>query len=78
VEAQHLHDLSRLRRVRDRIDREYDGPLDVPALARDADMSVGHLSGDFQAAYGMSPDGYLLALRVQRAIVQTRAPSCVP
>jgi hypothetical protein len=29
-----LHDLARLRRVRDRIDREYAQPLDVEALAR--------------------------------------------
>src|SRR5258707_795802 len=33
---QHLRDLARLRRVRDRIDREYAQPLDVEALARDA------------------------------------------
>src|SRR5215210_3297915 len=32
--AQHLLDLARLRRVRDRIDREYAQPLDVEALAR--------------------------------------------
>jgi AraC-like DNA-binding protein len=40
---QHLHDLARLRRVRDRIDREYARPLDVEALARGALMSAGHL-----------------------------------
>jgi len=40
--AQHLRDLARLRRVRDRIDREYAQPLDVEALARDANMSAGH------------------------------------
>jgi AraC-like DNA-binding protein len=42
--AQHLSDLARLRRVRDRIDREYAQPLDVEALARGVDMSAGHLS----------------------------------
>ena len=31
--AQHLRDLARLRRVRDRIDWEYAQPLDVEALA---------------------------------------------
>jgi len=31
--AQHLRDLARLRRVRDRIDRDYAQPLDVEALA---------------------------------------------
>ncbi|CAN5659845.1 hypothetical protein BH09ACT7_BH09ACT7_36300 [soil metagenome] len=34
AEAQHLRDLALLRRVRDRIDREYAQPLDVEALAR--------------------------------------------
>ena len=40
---QHLNDLVWLRRVRDRIDREYAEPLDVEALARGAHMSAGHL-----------------------------------
>jgi AraC-like DNA-binding protein len=44
AEAHHLRDLALLRRVRDRIDREYAQPLDVEALARDAHMSAGHLS----------------------------------
>ena len=42
-----LRDLARLRRVRDRIDREYAQPLDVEALARGANMSAGHLSREF-------------------------------
>lgn len=41
--AQRLSDLARLRRVRDRIDREYAQPLNVEALARGANMSAGHL-----------------------------------
>ena len=53
--AQRLSDLARLRRVRDRIDREYAQPLDVEALARGAHMSAGHLSGQFRLAYGESP-----------------------
>jgi AraC-like DNA-binding protein len=48
-------DLVWLRRVRDRIDREYDQPLDVEALARGAHMSAGHLSREFRRAYGESP-----------------------
>jgi len=39
---QHLRDLALLRRVRDRMDREYAQPLDVEALARGAHMSAGH------------------------------------
>ena len=53
--AQHLRDLARLRRVRDRIDREYAQPLDVEALARGVNMSAGHLSRQFRLAYGESP-----------------------
>jgi AraC-like DNA-binding protein len=41
---QHLRDLALLRRVRDRIDRDYAQPLDVEALARAVHMSAGHLS----------------------------------
>ena len=53
--AQHLRDLARLRRVRDRIDREYAQPLDVEALARGAHMSAGHLSREFRLAYQTAP-----------------------
>jgi hypothetical protein len=48
--AQHLRDLARPRRVRNRIDREYAQPLDVEALARGAHMSAGHLSRQFRLA----------------------------
>jgi len=48
--AQHLRALARLRRVRDRIDREYAQPLDVEALASGAHMSAGHLSREFRLA----------------------------
>ena len=64
---QHLRDLARLRRVRDRIDREYAQPLDVEALARGANMSAGHLSREFRRAYGESPYGYLMTRRIERA-----------
>jgi AraC-like DNA-binding protein len=70
--AQHLRDLARLRRVRDRIDREYAQPLDVEALARDAHMSAGHLSRQFRAAYGESPYSYLMTRRIERAMALLR------
>ena len=63
-----LDDLARLRRVRDRIDRDYAQPLDVEALARDAHMSAGHLSRRFKAAYGESPYSYLMTRRIERAM----------
>ena len=66
--AEHLRDLARLRRVRDRIDREYAQPLDVEALARDAHMSAGHFSRRFRLAYGESPYSYLMTRRIERAM----------
>ena len=70
--AQRLSDLARLRRVRDRIDREYAQPLDVEALARGAHMSAGHLSREFRLAYGESPYGYLMTRRIERAMALLR------
>jgi AraC-like DNA-binding protein len=67
-----LRVLSTLRRVRDRIDREYARPLDVEALARGAHMSAGHLSRGFRAAYGESPYSYLMTRRIERAMALLR------
>jgi len=70
--AQRLHDLARLRRARDRMDREYARPLDVEALARGAHMSAGHFSRAFRAAYGESPYSYLMTRRIERAMTLLR------
>jgi AraC-like DNA-binding protein len=70
--SEHLRDLARLRRVRDRMDREYDQPLDVEALARDAHMSPGHFSRQFRLAYGESPYSYLMTRRIERAMALLR------
>ncbi|MGZ4713890.1 MAG: helix-turn-helix transcriptional regulator [Acidimicrobiia bacterium] len=70
--ASNLSDLVRLRRVRDRIDREYAQPLDVEALARDACMSAGHFSRQFRLAYGESPYSYLMTRRIERAMALLR------
>ncbi|KAB1987484.1 helix-turn-helix transcriptional regulator [Streptomyces triticiradicis] len=72
IQAQRLADLARLRRVRDRIDREYAQPLDVEALARDVGVSAGHLSRQFRAAYGESPYAYLMTRRIERATALLR------
>src|SRR5688572_31280207 len=72
AEAQHLRDLALLRRVRDRIDREYAQPLDVEALARGVNMSAGHLSRQFKRAYGESPYSYLMTRRIERAMALLR------
>src|SRR5881296_2496215 len=70
--AQHLRDLALLRRVRDRMDREYAQPLDVEALARGVNMSAGHLSREFRLAYGESPYSYLMTRRIERAMALLR------
>ena len=70
--TQRLRDLARLRRVRDRIDREYASPLDVEALARGAHLSAGHLSREFRLAYGESPYAYLMTRRIERAMALLR------
>ncbi|WP_190033579.1 helix-turn-helix transcriptional regulator [Streptomyces fructofermentans] len=62
-----MEDLVRLRRARDRMDREYAEPLDVSALARTALMSPGHFQRSFRAAYGETPYGYLMTRRIERA-----------
>lgn len=67
-----LQELQRLRRVRDRINREYAEPLNVEALARGENMSAGHLSRRFRAAYGESPYGYLMTRRIERAMTLLR------
>ncbi|MFJ6723198.1 helix-turn-helix transcriptional regulator, partial [Streptomyces sp. NPDC091259] len=72
VDAQRLTDLARLRRVRDRIDREYAQPLNVEALARGVHMSAGHLSRQFRTAYGESPYSYLMTRRIERATALLR------
>ncbi|MFC8128132.1 helix-turn-helix transcriptional regulator [Streptomyces sp. NPDC057302] len=62
-----LSDLVRLRQARDRMDRDYAEPLDVPALARAALMSPGHFSRSFRAAYDETPYSYLMTRRIERA-----------
>ncbi|MFD5100940.1 helix-turn-helix transcriptional regulator [Streptomyces albidochromogenes] len=77
VAARHLSDLARLRRVRDRLDREYARPLDVEALARGADMPAGQLSRQFRLAYGKSPYAYVMARRTAGATTRWAGmPSC--
>jgi AraC-like DNA-binding protein len=72
VSPQRLRHLALLRRVRDRIDREYAQPLDVEALARGVNMSAGHLSREFRLAYGESPYSYLMTRRIERAMTLLR------
>lgn len=67
-----LDELRRLRRARDRMDREYDRPLDVAALAATAFMSSGHFSRRFREVYGETPYAYLQTRRIERATALLR------
>lgn len=70
--AQSTETLVLLRRVRDRIDREYAEPLDVEALAAGVHMSAGHLSREFRTAFGEAPYSYLMTRRIERAMAILR------
>lgn len=61
-------DLIRLRQARDRIDRDYAQPLDVPQLARESLMSVGHFQRSFKEAFGETPYFWLMTRRIERAM----------
>src|SRR6201995_1098309 len=67
VMSTNLDELRRLRRARDRMDREYAEPLGVPALARTALMSTAHFSRQFREAYAETPYSYLMTRRIERA-----------
>jgi transcriptional regulator GlxA family with amidase domain len=58
----------RLLRARDAMDRTYADPLDVPALARIANVSQAHFIRTFRATFGETPHRYLQRRRVERAM----------
>ncbi|WP_232820413.1 helix-turn-helix transcriptional regulator [Brachybacterium sp. YJGR34] len=68
-----LQDLPLLRRVRDRMDREFAQPLDVEGLARSVHLSAGHLSRRFREEYGETPYAYLMTRRIERAMTLLRS-----
>lgn len=61
-----------IRRVRDRIDREFAQPLNVEELARGVHLSAGHLTREFRRIYGESPYSYLMTRRIERAMTLLR------
>lgn len=71
-EDQQRRTLVLMRKVRDRIDREYDRPLDVEQLARGVHLSAGYLSRQFKLSYGESPYSYLMTRRIERAMTLLR------
>lgn len=71
-ETGRLRDIVVMRRVRDRIDREFAQPLNLKELARGAHMSAGHLSREFRRIFGESPYSYLMTRRIERAMTLLR------
>lgn len=69
-----LDELARLRGARDRLDRDFARPLDVPGMARGALMSTAHFSRRFREAFGETPYGYLQTRRAERAMALLRRP----
>src|SRR6202034_4346624 len=67
IMSANIDELRRLRRARDRMDRDYAQPLDVAALARTALMSPAHFSRRFREAYSETPYSYLMTRRIERA-----------
>jgi AraC-like DNA-binding protein len=61
-----------LLRARDLADARYFEPLDVAQLATAAGLSRAHFSREFRRAFGVSPHGYLLTRRLERAAALLR------
>jgi len=60
-------------RARDAMDRAYAEPLDLPTLARIANVSQAHFIRTFRATFGETPHRYLQRRRVERAMFLLRA-----
>jgi AraC-like DNA-binding protein len=60
-------------RARDLADRSFAEPLTVSDLARAAGLSPAHFSRRFRDAFGVTPHGYLLTRRLERAAALLRS-----
>lgn len=62
----------RMLRARDAMDRAYDQPLDIPALAGIACVSEAHFIRTFRTTFGETPHRYLQRRRVERSMFLLR------
>lgn len=67
----------RMLRARDRMDRHYAEPLDIPALAAVAGCSEAHFIRTFRVVFGETPHRYLQRRRVERAMALLRGDRSV-
>ena len=63
----------RMLRARDAMDRTFARPLDIPCLARIAEVSQAHFIRTFRATFGETPHRYLQRRRVERAMFLLRS-----
>lgn len=63
----------RMLRARDAMDRDFDKPLDIAALARIAYVSEAHFIRTFKETFGETPHRYLQRRRIERAMWDLRA-----
>lgn len=66
------HDAKRITRALRRIEAEFDRPLSLELLAREAAMSRYHFLRVFRALVGMTPHQFLLRTRLQHAALMLR------
>ena len=62
-----VRELTDLRHARDVIDWHSERPLDVPAMARAANMSPAHFTRRYRQTFGETPYQHLVSRRVERA-----------
>lgn len=63
----------RMLRARDAMDRDFDQPLDIAALASIAYVSEAHFIRTFKETFGETPHRYLQRRRIERAMWDLRA-----
>ena len=62
-----VRELTDLRHARDMIDWHSERPLDVPTIARAANMSPAHFARRYRQTFGETPYQHLVSRRVERA-----------
>jgi AraC-like DNA-binding protein len=70
--ATQAHPVRHLLRAKDLMDARYKERLDVPTVAKAANLSPAHFSREFRRVFGEAPHQYLLTRRFERAAALLR------